>query len=141
MISLPPDIWRKYPVALPEILSVLFLQIIHSASNDNPSGILCFQNILYSDHGSHCLYPMTLRQTQDNSVHVRHHPVSLPVSPHSADASPVHNILKNMPSSFRILQFSSCRLPDAESVVRLRLLHVSVCLHTYAVFPDRREAT
>ena len=141
MLSLPPGIWLKYPVVLPGILSALFLQIIHSASDDNRSEILCFQNILYSDHGSHCLYPLPLHQTPDSSVHVRHHPVSLPVFPHNADSSPAHNILKNMPSSFRILQFSSVPLPDAESAVRLRLLHASVCLHTCAVFPDIPEAT
>ena len=141
MLSLPPGIWLKYPVVLPGILSALFLQIIHSASDDNRSEILCFQNILYLDHGSHCLYPLPLHQTPDSSVHVRHHPVSLPVFPHNADSSPAHNILKNMPSSFRILQFSSVPLPDAESAVRLRLLHASVCLHTCAVFPDIPEAT
>ena len=141
MISLHPDIWPKYPVVLPGILSALPLRIIHSASDDNRSEILCFQNILYSDHGLRCLYPVLSHQTQDNSVHVRHHPVSLPVFPHSADSSPAHSILKNMLSSFRILQFSSDPLPDAESAVLLRLLHAFVCLHTRAVFPDIPEAT
>ena len=141
MISLPLDIWLKYPVVLPGILSALFLQIIHSASDDNRSEILCFQNILYSDHESRCLYPVLSHQTPDSFVHVRHHPVSLPVFLHNADPSPAHSIRKNMLSSFHIPQSSSGFLPTAGSVVRLRLLHASVCLHTRAVFSDTPEAT